>query len=42
MTIEEARKILATYKMPMTNDQLAEYREALKLVQAQAFIVPKK
>lgn len=32
MTLEQARVILKTYTMPMTTQQLAEYKQALALV----------
>ena len=32
MTLEQAKEILKTYKMPMTSDQLKLYKRALELV----------
>lgn len=32
MTLDEAKLILKTYKLPLSNDQLTVYRQALNLV----------
>lgn len=32
MTLAEAKQILATYKMPLSPEQMAKYRQALDLV----------
>lgn len=39
MTLEQAKQILKTYQMPMTQAQLAEYKQALQVVAASAFKV---
>lgn len=32
MTIEKAKLIISTYTLPMTNEQLKEYKQALALL----------
>jgi hypothetical protein len=40
MTYEEAKTILKTYKMPLTEKQAQEFREALKVVNANSMKAP--
>lgn len=37
MTLSEAKEILRTYKMPLTADQLARFRTALRIAAGAAF-----
>jgi len=40
MTLEQAKEILKTYKMPLTNEQLSVYRTALSIAQSAMAQVP--
>lgn len=40
MTLEEAKIILKTYKLPMTTEQAVLFKQALELVNSSAFKLP--
>lgn len=40
MTLEEARIILNTYEMPLTEEELLEYKEALRVAAGAFALLP--
>jgi hypothetical protein len=40
MTLEEAKFIIKTYKLPMSSDEMQRYKLALKIVAGSVSIIP--